>query len=422
MELTGSDEDTETLPASKRHYGKYIGYVRDTADPEQLGRIRVFCPSVCGGNDIPESWLPWAIPVFPLGASNKVGTFLVPFSPKDFNLDLSSKNICVFIEFLEGDFRVPIYSGGFYKYQKQLGSLIPNVADADRGADASVGPIVGSVQINSVDVDSEGNFNSTTFTEPKPPGTPSYPDNRFIRMPSGSTVELDDTKGQERIKVFHASGTYWEMTRTGLVTKIQGKNNNVVTDADLKVVLGSSTDIFASTRKMQVDGDYTEILSGNRITHVKGTEKLKIYGGIEQTITGLYVVTAGNYEFNSSNNIFMTAAEGIAMGGREINMMGIEKTTIAGTATKILGLTGVNLVGTIPTVPPGSGSIVMGDELGKIWLAAQAVYDAFTKGSPENAIIPGTMAAIFTFMTTINAALNGKFPGGVLSTHAVTGA
>ena len=57
--------------------GKLRGIVVDNADPQKLGRLKVFVPGVYGESQPAEN-LPWAWPCFPSGGSDDCGFFKVP--------------------------------------------------------------------------------------------------------------------------------------------------------------------------------------------------------------------------------------------------------------------------------------------------------------------------------------------------------
>ena len=102
------DEEDDILPAPK-FYGKYKGFIRDTNDPEERGRLRAFCPQVMGeDSDNTDGWLGWAEPCFPwLGGINAMD-FGVPYTAKE-----AGEEIGVWVEFEAGHPDHPIWSGCF---------------------------------------------------------------------------------------------------------------------------------------------------------------------------------------------------------------------------------------------------------------------------------------------------------------------
>jgi len=99
-----------------RFYGKYKGTVRDNADPERRGRLRVEVPAVQGRNETT-----WAEACLPLSgtALSSMGVFCVP--PKD---------APVWVEFEAGDPEKPIWSGCRFSAQAEVPrpALVPGAA------------------------------------------------------------------------------------------------------------------------------------------------------------------------------------------------------------------------------------------------------------------------------------------------------
>jgi hypothetical protein len=81
-----------------RWYGKYRAFVRDSNDPERLGRCRLEIPAVLGTGQ--ANWSEWAWPCFPYGGNDDVGMFLVP-----------EPGASVWAEFEGGIVQHPIWTG-----------------------------------------------------------------------------------------------------------------------------------------------------------------------------------------------------------------------------------------------------------------------------------------------------------------------
>jgi uncharacterized protein involved in type VI secretion and phage assembly len=78
-------------------FGKYVGVVTDTQDPERRGRIRARVPDVTGDGECG-----WARPCVPF-AGLGMGFFAVP-----------AVNASVWIEFEHGESELPIWTGCFW--------------------------------------------------------------------------------------------------------------------------------------------------------------------------------------------------------------------------------------------------------------------------------------------------------------------
>lgn len=90
-----------------KYFGKYKGLVRDIKDPEERGRIRVFCQQVMGTIDDSDHWLDWAEPCFPWFGGLNTLDFGVPPIPTDND----GESVGVWIEFEAGIVDNPIWVG-----------------------------------------------------------------------------------------------------------------------------------------------------------------------------------------------------------------------------------------------------------------------------------------------------------------------
>jgi VCBS repeat-containing protein len=93
----------------RRFFGKYRGVVADTADPSNLGRIKVTL------DNFPAAVSGWCMPCVPYAGTN-VGWFVIP-----------EKGAHVWVEFEGGDPSLPIWVGCFWE-----AGTIPPTATASR--------------------------------------------------------------------------------------------------------------------------------------------------------------------------------------------------------------------------------------------------------------------------------------------------
>jgi hypothetical protein len=94
-------------------WGKYKGFVRDNKDPENRGRVRVFCPQVMGAEDGEDQWLGWAEPCFPWMGGLSTGDFGPPFTREEQRSSYGMEWYGVWIEFERGHPDFPIWVGTF---------------------------------------------------------------------------------------------------------------------------------------------------------------------------------------------------------------------------------------------------------------------------------------------------------------------
>jgi hypothetical protein len=92
--------------------------------------------------------------------------------------------------------------------------------------------------------------------EPTSPYAAKYPYNKVLQTESGHFVEVDDTPGNERLHIFHKSGTYTEIDKDGRkVDKVVGNH--------IEIVLKDQTVHIIGNVDIKVDGNYTLNVDGD---------------------------------------------------------------------------------------------------------------------------------------------------------------
>lgn len=98
-----------------------------------------------------------------------------------------------------------------------------------------------------------------------------YPYNKVMQTESGHIVEFDDTEGNERIHIYHKSGTFIEINQDGEVTFKTVGDKYQLTLKDEKMYVGGDWDVH-------VLGDINIVCEGNVTQKVSGDYKLIIDG------------------------------------------------------------------------------------------------------------------------------------------------
>lgn len=168
-----------------RYFGDWKAIVKDNADPEKRGRLKLFIPSLFGPDDTESTWTDWASPKvgYP-GSANDDGSLCIP-----------EIGALVWVTFEQGIADFPLWSGGYYVPTDKKG---PKLA---RGESDNLGGTARSLKGVSVPASMAGQS--------------TYPQNRMLKLKNGTIVELDETTGRQRIRVRHPSGTFFEMTDPG---------------------------------------------------------------------------------------------------------------------------------------------------------------------------------------------------------------
>jgi len=181
------------------YYGLFRATVLERVDPQGMQRIKVNCPMVYG--DIPLKELPWAVPRFPSwedtsGQFGGAGQGGVPIIGAP-----------VYIEFEGGDPLHPVWSGGWYPDGLEGSYRVPDHA-----------------------IDSKGR-----------------PDNYFFTTPRGTTFQLDDREGDEKILVRLPEGDYFVITKQGLMEACPRYHVNVKTTKLIEIQCDTRVEIKAKT-------------------------------------------------------------------------------------------------------------------------------------------------------------------------------
>lgn len=216
----------------------YRAIVVDNNDPELLGRIRLKVPEIFGENLITD-WAFGKVGITGSDGTHEKGDFHIP-------------NIgdAVWCEFESGNPNYPVWSGTWYSQNTPPPALAQGTADST---------------VQSV-------FPATP--EVKDPYAAKYPYNHVFKTLSGHTVEFDDTPEHERIKIYHASGTFVDIDTAGNVR--------------IKVVGNVYSEVNGDVSE-RIHGDVIRVIEGNHTQYVIGDEELNVDGYNTTTVKGEFV-------------------------------------------------------------------------------------------------------------------------------------
>lgn len=111
-ELIACIKDKGLENVARRFYSSYYAIVVNSDDPNQQGRVRLRVPAITGQQELPT----WVMPKAAFATDN-AGFFRVPKQGEG-----------VYVEFLQGDPRFPIYSGGWWAKPTDGETEIPEEA------------------------------------------------------------------------------------------------------------------------------------------------------------------------------------------------------------------------------------------------------------------------------------------------------
>ena len=373
----------------------FLGVVEDRNDPDQLGRVRVRCFGwhTDDKSQIPTDALPWAHPVHPISVPSsyapKEGDWVVGFFA-----DGNSAQHPMILGVLPGKPKVkPDSALGFSDpsgvYPKRVNESTLNRLSRGR----TDGTVVETRKRNlKKGVQVAG---GSTWNEPSPAYGTQYPFNFAIESESGHALELDDTKGKERVQLAHKSGTSIEMDAKGnRVEKIVKDNYTVVMGNDYMYVSGKCNITVDGDLNLRVGGTFN--VEATRI-HMSSAE-FKALGAVEMSL-----------ETSGAMNI---------KGGKESNFGG-GTTTVVGTTATIQGAT-VDVVAAMVDLqspssvdgPSSSGLKLMQptktSAIPATTLPSSRATDALSKGlggvsETVSGVYSGTLSNISTGMEQLNS-------------------
>lgn len=199
-----------------------------------------------------------------------------------------------------------------------------------------------------------------------PPIASVYPYNQVQETVSGHVIEVDDTPGNERVLIKHASGIGLDLRHDGSVVIVSKKNKIDITgDDQIVIVEGEGTLVYKGNLNLKVSGDfnvdvggnYNVKVAGNRNENIIGSDRKTVNGNVGQIIRGGYSTTvtqqvtdtflAGhshNVKGTFSNNVegaanYVSSGDVAFTSETRINMS-TQDLNIAGTSTSVFGATG----------------------------------------------------------------------------------
>ena len=277
-------------------YKKYVwfmGVVEDIYDPLSLSRVRVRMVSLHTEikQILPTEELHWAIVSMPTTSASTSG---IGHSPSGL-----VQGSWVWGFFLDGeDAQQPMVCGSWHGIPEPGGDQNLGFNDPDK----EFPRYTNEPDTNKL---ARGENTITDYVDDKINNPPSqyastYPNNKVIETTSGHIVEVDDTPGAERIRVFHTSNTFIEMHPNGDVVQY-GANNNfrIVTSNDSLRVKGNVTVFVDGNADMTVTGNVTQLVEEGSVVQTVAQ------GNITQDITvgNVTQTVGGNVDQNVGGNV-----------------------------------------------------------------------------------------------------------------------
>ena len=141
---------------------------------------------------------------------------------------------------------------------------------------------------------------SDYITNDKSNATPMYPYNKALYTESGHIVELDDTRGNERISIEHRTGTFYEIDKDGNQIHRVVNDNYTVICKDNEVYIGGKVNVkVLGDASIKSYGDVT--IKGYKDGKIDVAGKMNIEAGDDINISSAKIIKLSAMEVK--NNI-----------------------------------------------------------------------------------------------------------------------
>lgn len=270
------------LIEDKSLYGFYRGVVEDNKDPEKRGRCRIRVWGLHTANKvktdnegIPTEELPWASPVLAIveGGISGYGMWSVPVQGSHVMCFFENGHLLQLRYFGVLPGMPAKYDGPFIEefdsVDKKKGFADPTGANPrnDRLDEPDYHRLArGNKEKTCIEEKDKhvltgfATAGGGNFGEPKSPYKAEYPHNFVIATHGGLCIELDSTKGAERVHIFHPKGTYIEIGPDGTMV--------IRSAARIDIVQGSHNEGATEDRNISAKGQVN--IYGGAAINMKG--------------------------------------------------------------------------------------------------------------------------------------------------------
>ena len=277
----------------------YRGVVEDNNDPEKLGRlkVRIFGIHSDSNDDLATKTLPWAEVANPFvfGGISGLGISSVPVKGTYVWCFLDDNNedkpvvfaICPGVSDSkeEGSCTDPDKK---YPIEQRL-----NESDYNRLArNDKVDETESEKLLKQNRIQGNATADGSTWEEPESLNSKAkYPNNNVIETPSYHVIQIDDTEGNERIHIFHRSGSYIEMRPDGsiIVHSVKDKFELIHENSNKRVL---------KTQNVTIDENITENIGKMKTVKIGNNQKITVQGTSLFDVKGSNTIKGNKIELN----------------------------------------------------------------------------------------------------------------------------
>lgn len=295
----------------------FLGVVENRNDPLKAGRcqIRIFGWHTDNLQLIPTADLPWCQPI------QSLNTWDISKVPHD------GEWVVGF--FLDGESgQIPLYFGTIPAIPHVAADQSKGFSDQRTAAQIAVSPNASLYPMNldepttsrlfrneNIDQTIVSKVNDSLKTGIEIAGggswdqpTSSYaavhPFNEVKETESGHIMEFDDTKGAERINLYHKSGTYTEIRPDGSQVISVKANKFTITVQDDNIYIGGKYNVSADGDMNLKSGGILNLqIASDSIIKIDGDLTATIGGDVTASISGSVTASASGFDLTGPTNI-----------------------------------------------------------------------------------------------------------------------
>jgi hypothetical protein len=166
--------------------------------------------------------------------------------------------------------------------------------------------------------------NGGTWDQSPVPYNAKYPYNHVKQTESGHVEEFDDTPGNERIHVYHKSGTFTETDVNGTtVNRIVGDGFEILERNGFIYVKGAYSVTVDGAMNLRTDNVFNLEVSGSTNINIYSNAHINVSGDTELAVGGSLSAKAGKINLESEGQFNIKAGTGLhVQAGSDIHVYG----------------------------------------------------------------------------------------------------
>lgn len=226
-----------------------------------------------------------------------------------------------------------------------------------------------------------------TWSQSPVPYAAQYPHNKVYASESGHIMEFDDTKGAERVHIYHRAGTYSEIDANGTrVNRIVGDNYEILERNGFVYVRGAQNVTVEGSHNLKVAGVCNIDIAGATNINIGNDANINVSGSVNLSVGENLFAKAPTMKFDADNfDLSVSGSLKIKSGDAHIKS---DNVFIDGNALNLKGVT-TKLEGS-GTIDLKGGALILGYSSAIAKPGAGASADAASEASESGLTAPSS--------------------------------